>query len=109
MLVGRAVSSRTGKTIGHIEEVRAERDGPDLVITEFHVGSYAALERMSASPIGAELLDLFRLRREPRGFRIRWNQIELGKAELKLLCDESELTALDRHSESDLGSADQRY
>ncbi|MGZ2488076.1 sporulation protein YlmC with PRC-barrel domain [Rhizobium pisi] len=94
LLVGRAVLSREGKTIGHIEEVRAEQEGPDLVITEFHVGLYAAMERMSASPIGAEVLGLFRLRRRHRGYRIRWNQIELGKSELKLLCDEKELAPL---------------
>ncbi|MCS0460305.1 MULTISPECIES: hypothetical protein [Rhizobium] len=94
LLVGRAVLSRSGKTIGHIEEVRAEQDGPDLVITEFHVGLYAAMERMSASPIGKELLGLFRLRRKHRGYRIRWNQIELDKSELQLLCDEKELAPL---------------
>ncbi|RUM23928.1 hypothetical protein EFQ99_18285 [Rhizobium vallis] len=94
LLVGRAVLSRAGKTIGHIEEVRAEEDGPDLVITEFHVGLYAAMERMSASPMGAALLDLFRLRRRHRGYRIRWNQIELGGSELKLLCEEKELAPL---------------
>jgi hypothetical protein len=100
LLVGRAVSSQAGKTIGHIEEVRAEQEGPDLVITEFHVGLYAAMERMSASPIGAELLGLFRLRRRHRGYRIRWNQIELGETELKLLCDEKELAPLGgRHLE----------
>ncbi|MBA9032859.1 hypothetical protein [Rhizobium leguminosarum] len=94
LLVGRAVLSMTGKTIGHIEEVRAEQDGPNLVITEFHVGLYAAMERMSASPIGTRLLDLFRLRRRHRGYRIAWNQIELGKSELQLLCDETELSPL---------------
>ncbi|MBB3644474.1 hypothetical protein GGI64_001919 [Rhizobium leguminosarum] len=95
LLLGRAVSSRAGKTIGHIEAIRAEQDGPDLVITEFHVGLYAAMERMSASPLGIELLDLFHLRRRHCGYRIRWNQIELGKAELRLLCDETELAPLD--------------
>jgi hypothetical protein len=94
LLVGRAVLSRAGKTIGHIEEVRAQQDGPDLIITEFHVGLYAAMERISASPIGTELLGLFRLRRRHRGYRIRWNQIELGKSELQLLCDEKELAPL---------------
>lgn len=94
LLVGRAVVSKAGKTIGHIEELRAEHDGTDLVITEFHVGSYAAMERISASPIGIEVLGLFRLRRRHRGYRIRWNQIELGKSELQLLCDEEELDSL---------------
>ncbi|GAA3065403.1 hypothetical protein GCM10010520_11490 [Rhizobium viscosum] len=94
MFVGRPVLSRAGKTIGHIEEVRAEKDGPDLVITEFHIGLYAAMERMSASPIGTAILALFRLRRSHRGYRIRWNQIELGESKLKLLCDENELASL---------------
>jgi hypothetical protein len=94
LLVGRAVVSRAGKIIGHIEELRAELDGTDLVITEFHVGSYAAMKRLSASPIGIEFLSLFRLRRRHRGYRIRWNQIELGKSELQLLCEERELAPL---------------
>jgi hypothetical protein len=94
LLVGRAVASRAGKIVGHIEEVRAEHDGSDLIITEFHVGSYAAMERMSASPIGTVLLNLFRLRHRRRGYRIRWDQIELGKEELQLLCGEEALAPL---------------
>lgn len=94
LLVGRAVISKTGKTIGHIEEMRAEEQGDDLVITEFHVGSYAAMERVSAYSIGARLLTLLGLRRQRGGYRIRWDQINFNSSGPQLVCDEEELAPL---------------
>ena len=78
-LVGRRVLSQDGQTVGHIEAIRAEQDGDDLVVTEFHVGAYAALERLSASIMGAALLDFFRLRSRKRGYRIPWDRLDLSE------------------------------
>ena len=38
-LVGQRVLGENGKTIGRIEEIRAEKKGGDLVIVEYHVGN----------------------------------------------------------------------
>lgn len=95
LLVGRRILSQQGESIGHIEAIRAEQEGDDLVITEFHVGAYAALERLSASIIGAAVLDLFRLRRDKGGYRIPWDKLDLSDpSRPQLLCGKEELMPL---------------
>jgi hypothetical protein len=71
-LIGKAVVGPDGREIGHIFEMVAERRGEELVIVEYHLGSGAALERMSASVRG-----LFGLApREPT--RISWDTMDLS-------------------------------
>lgn len=77
-LAGRRVLSLRGKSVGHIEEIRAERDGDDLVLTEFHVGIYAAFERLSTSAIGIAMLDFLRLRHRDCLYRIPWDQLDIS-------------------------------
>ncbi|TGR16676.1 hypothetical protein, partial [Mesorhizobium sp. M8A.F.Ca.ET.197.01.1.1] len=77
-LAGRQVLSLRGKSVGHIEEIRAERDGDDTVITEFHVGIFAAFERLSASATGIAMLDLFRLRHRDSLYRISWDKLDIS-------------------------------
>jgi hypothetical protein len=47
-LLGRHVLAGNSQSVGRIEEVRAERRGTGLVVTEYHVGPAALLERLSA-------------------------------------------------------------
>lgn len=77
-LAGRRVLSQRGKSIGHIEEIHAEQDGDDLVVTEFHIGVYAAFERLSASAIGTAVLDFFRLRRGVGLYRVPWDMLDIS-------------------------------
>jgi len=94
-LAGRRVLSMHGKSIGRVEEIRAEPDGADLIVTEFHVGIYAALERLSASAIGTAVLDLFRLRRRDGLYRIPWDKLDISDpARPRLLCTKEELSAM---------------
>lgn len=99
-LAGRRVLSLRGKSIGHIEEIRAERDGDDFVITEFHVGIYAAFERLSAWTIGVAVLDLFRLRRREGFYRIPWDKLDISDpARPRLLCPMTELSGMEGASD----------
>ncbi|TJU93148.1 MAG: hypothetical protein E5Y12_29115 [Mesorhizobium sp.] len=94
-LAGRSVRSQRGKNIGYIEEIRAERDGDDFVVTEFHVGVYAAFERLSASAIGVAMLDLFRLRRRDGLYRIPWDKLDISDPKRpRLLCPMTELSGM---------------
>lgn len=77
-LAGRRVLSLRGKGVGHIEEIRAERDGDDMVITEFHVGIFAAFERLSALAIGTAVLDFFHLRHRDCLYRIPWDKLDIS-------------------------------
>jgi len=80
-LLGRTVRDPNGRRLGRVEELRAEielhEEGNDYVVTEFHVGSFGAIESL-AGPYFARLL----LRRLGRlapytSHRIRWDRIDL--------------------------------
>ena len=77
-LAGRRVLSLRGKSVGRIEEIVAERHGDDIVVTEFHVGIFAAFERLSASAIGITMLDFFRLRHRDCLYRIPWDKLDIS-------------------------------
>lgn len=95
LLLGRRVLSRAGKKIGRIEEIKAERQGDDLVLAEYHLGAPAALERLSASSIGRAMLGLVGLHDPSNGRRVRWDQLDLSDpTQPRLLCDLSELERL---------------
>ena len=46
LLVGCTVHAAAGECIGRVEELRAEVDGADYVVREFHVGKVAVVERL---------------------------------------------------------------
>lgn len=95
LLLGRSVLSREGNNIGRIEEIKVDPQGDDLVVSEYHLGAPAALERLSASSIGRAVLDLFGLHDPSEGHRVRWDQLDLSDlTRPRLLCDVSELTRL---------------
>ncbi|WP_224543031.1 hypothetical protein [Mesorhizobium sp. CA16] len=94
-LAGRPVFSERGRSIGYIEEIVAEQDGDDLVVTEFHIGIFAAFERLSASTVGTALLDFFALRRREGLYRIPWGKIDISDpTRPRLLCPDEKLAAL---------------
>ena len=71
-LVGRRVHDAEGKVVGRIEEVRAEMQGDDLVVTEYLCGPAAILTRL-----GIRAMRLIGLRQwEPT--RIAWDQLDLS-------------------------------
>jgi hypothetical protein len=92
LLLGRRVAGADGEPVGRIEEVCAEPAGPDLAITEYHLGVDAALERLSASSMS--LLVLGRGRR--RGYRVPWDKLDLSDPEHpRLICPVAELAPLE--------------
>ena len=70
---GSAVHDEDGRKIGRLHDARAERQGSDLVIVEYHLGPLALLARL-----GFSLLSVIgiRLRREP--IRIPANRMDLS-------------------------------
>jgi len=92
LLLGKRLRDRVGKPIGRIEEFRAEPQGKDLVVTEVLVGDLALLERLAVRAA----LHLLGLRRKHRGYRVRWDQLDLrDPAEPRLACDEREIARLE--------------
>jgi sporulation protein YlmC with PRC-barrel domain len=73
-LLNRTVLGVDGGAVGRIEEVCAETRAGDLVVTEYRLGSYAALKRSFASSIG---IGIFRPRRRRQEYRVPWNKLDV--------------------------------
>jgi sporulation protein YlmC with PRC-barrel domain len=93
LLVGRRVVDANGRKVGHIEEMVAEEKGDELVVTEFHVGTYGFFERLSIYHFGVGFLRMFGARggvAKPR--KIPWQKLDLSDPEHpRLTCSIDEL------------------
>ena len=75
-LLGRRVIDVDGAVVGRLEELQAEIVDGELVVTEFHIGAGALLER-----IGEFVTQLPFLRSIPysrRMYRVAWEQFDLS-------------------------------
>jgi hypothetical protein len=75
-LLGRRVLDLEGKVVGRLEELHAEMVDGELVVTEFHIGAGALLER-----IGEFVTQLPFLRHIPWSrhmYRVPWQQFDLS-------------------------------
>ncbi|AFT89502.1 hypothetical protein [Paraburkholderia phenoliruptrix] len=92
LLLGREVRSRDGKRLGHIEAIHAVRDGESWIISEFHIGPDALLERLAVGLLPRRLREMLQHRRDPRRHRLAWDQMDLSDARHpRLTCDEASL------------------
>lgn len=93
-LIGRRVLGLNGRPVGRLEEVKAEIKDDECLVSEYHVGSYAAFERLSALSIGRTVLKLFRLAKG--GYRVPWDQLDVSEpARLRLRCRVGDLKPLE--------------
>jgi hypothetical protein len=84
-LLGTRVLDRGGRPIGRLEEVRADRDGEECVVTEYLIGAAALVERLSAPILRAIGLT------GPR-YAARWDQLDLSDPQKpRLTCGVDEL------------------
>lgn len=96
LLLGRRVFAISGKSVGHLEEIRAEIREGEWFVQEFLVGSYALFERLAAWEIGRAVLRLFGAKRKHGGYRVPWDKIDLSDAERpRLVCSVKELETLE--------------
>lgn len=96
LLIGRRVRALNGKSIGHLEEIRAELKEGECFVEEYLVGAYAVFERLAALSIGRAILRLFGATRKHRGYRVPWNKLDLTDWERpRLLCAIEELKTLE--------------
>jgi sporulation protein YlmC with PRC-barrel domain len=83
LLLGRRVLAANGRSIGRLEEVRADRRGAGGTVTEYVIGPAGLAERLSA------WLPFLATR---RGFTARWDQIDVSDPHHpRLLCSVEEL------------------
>jgi hypothetical protein len=84
-LTGRVVRDADGRRVGRIEELFAEialrEEGRDYVVTEFHVGSFGALETIGGGELLRHLLRRVGGLVGYREYRIPWRWMDLADPE----------------------------
>jgi hypothetical protein len=75
-LLGRVVVDAHGRRIGRIEEVQAEREGPEWVVRAYVLGVDGLLERLAAGAIVQGIVGT--LARVRRRRRIGWDELDLS-------------------------------
>ena len=76
LLLGRKVIDADSRVVGRIEELRSELVDGERVVTEFHLGPHALLERIGAVVAQLPLLGSFGSRGRPRS--VAWRLMDLS-------------------------------
>jgi len=81
-LLGRTVRDPNGRTVGRVEELRVEielhEQGNDYVVTEFHVGSFGAIESVAGPHFARQLLHRLGRFAAYNSHRIPWDRLDLS-------------------------------
>ena len=75
-LLGRTVIDGSGRRVGRIEEIQAEREGPEWVVRGYVLGVDGLIERLAAGAIVQGLLGTLAGRRRRR--TIGWDELDLS-------------------------------
>ena len=95
LLLGKRVIAQNGLSIGRLEEIEAKLEKGECFVTEFHIGSYAILERLSAWTISRALMKYLPASRKAGGYRVPWDKLDLSDPQRpRLLCSVSDLQPL---------------
>ncbi|MFP3643918.1 hypothetical protein [Paraburkholderia sp. SIMBA_054] len=89
LTLGRRVLSRDGKPVGRIEAIHVVRSGDAWVITEFHVGPDAVLERLAVGLLPRLLREAMLHGSRSHSHRIAWHRIDVtDPRHPRLVCDD---------------------
>ncbi|CAL8480689.1 hypothetical protein [Caballeronia sp. S22] len=90
LVLGRKVRSRNGVSLGRIEAIDVVRHGDSWVISEFHIGPDALLERLAVTFLPRLLREAVQRACHSRRHRIAWHQIDImDPRHPRLICDDS--------------------
>jgi hypothetical protein len=78
-LLGRPVVDGRGRRIGRIEEIHAEREGPEWVVRGYVIGVDGLIERLAAGGIARALLGSLAPGRRHR--TLAWHELDLSDPE----------------------------
>ena len=94
LLVGRKVRTRSGENAGRIQEVVAEHQGDEWVITEYQLGPVVLLSRLSAFHLAAPLFHLLGADKD-LGYKVQWDKLDLSDPDRPILtCETADLERL---------------
>ncbi len=80
-LIGRILTDAVGNPVGRVEDVVAEPDGDDYLVTHLVVGPHTRLARWLAFGHQIPVLDAVGFGRAPRVRRIPWTWLDLSDAD----------------------------
>ena len=88
-LLGHVVLTANNRSLGRLEEFRAERHGTALVVTAYVIGRAALFERLGVA--ASLVLGI----KQGRGFLVRWDQLDLTNPNCpRLTCPVEEVQRL---------------
>ena len=97
LLLDREVRDSTGRRAGRIEEIRARREGEEIIVEAYHVGPEALLERLAAPVFRLAPFRSLGFHKHAPGRRVRWDLMDLSDPERPVLrCSVDELPKLVR-------------
>jgi sporulation protein YlmC with PRC-barrel domain len=93
LLLGTRVVDSNGERVGRIEEVLADRDGDELLVTDYLVGRYGLFKRFSIYHVGIGLMRYLGSHAQSANpHRIPWEKMDLSDPEHpRLTCTVDEL------------------
>ena len=78
-LIGRRVVDGSGRVVGRLEVVHAEREDGEWIVREYVLGVGGLVERLAAGGVVASLLGRFAP--EPRRHVVPWDALDLSDVE----------------------------
>ncbi|HEX2439636.1 MAG TPA: hypothetical protein VHT71_15105 [Methylomirabilota bacterium] len=78
-LLGRKVRDSEGRVVGRLEEIHTRREGDQVVVSEWVLGTGGLVERLSLGPLLRGLLGNWVLRRTSQ--RLAWDALDLRQPE----------------------------
>ena len=97
LLLDREVTDASGRRAGRIEEIRARRDGDEIIVESYHLGPEALLERLAAPVLRLSPFRALGLHTRAPGRRARWDQMDLSDPDKPVLrCSVDDLVSLVR-------------
>jgi sporulation protein YlmC with PRC-barrel domain len=77
-LIGTKVRDNSGKVVGRIEEIRAERGADACLVESFMVGKSAVVQRLSAWTLVRPITKFLRTHDAYRVFQVDWKDMDLN-------------------------------
>ena len=105
LLIGLRVVDADGALVGRLEEIVAELVDEEYRVREYHVGAFAALERIGAGMLGRSLLRLIGGGRVYDGYVVPWDLMDLTDADRpRVTVAKSELRRIDEPPAASTGT-----
>jgi len=78
LLVGTKVRDVNGESVGHIEELRVERDGNSCRVESYLIGASALVERLAAWTLVRPVVRAMHARKLYRLYDVPWQEMDLS-------------------------------